>query len=469
MSRLGTGLSIELKQTQKLSPAQLQTIEILQMSSVELEGRIQNELMENPVLEIADSQYDSHEYGESFRLSVDEHSERLAGREDAYDDHDYWDRSFARENGYTSYGGDGSGGIADFEKFYRTEETLAEHLMKQLAGSNCPAESRKAALYIIYSLGSDGYLDADLEEIAEASGSGYENAAAALDVIQSLDPAGVGARSLEECLCLQIDPDDGLGELTKAAIRSYLHEVASGRHDVIARKLKTDQDTAREIIARIKRLDPRPGSQYSDGSSVQYITPDVIVSIAGDEIRISLAGDQPQLTISSYYAELSRTSQDPEVTGYLKERMDKASRLISNIEQRGGTIMSVTRAILEHQKQFMEPGNKILTPLTMQEIAEELGINVSTVSRAVSGKYLHCPGGTYPLRYFFTAEVAGTSRDSILDRIRELIDGEDKARPLSDQKIADLLASESTDISRRTVAKYRDQAGILPASMRRVR
>lgn len=472
MAGLGTGLAIEQKQTMKINPAQLQKIEILQMGSIELEEKIRTELMENPVLEIAESVAEADEQRETDeRSEADSRIEEMdSDPYDSYDDRDYWDMQGTQSvSTSTSTASVTDGGIAAFEKFYRTEETLGEYLIKQLGQAGCTNEVKRAAGYIIYSLNSNGLLDTELSEIAEMASCSMEIVDAALEVVQSLDPAGVGARSIEECLCLQLDPADELTPDAKAVITGYLREIAVGNVKSITRSLDISAERLVRIIELIRTLDPRPCSRFADNLPVQYMNPDVYAEIIDGEIVVYLAGSQPHLCLSSYYSSLYTNSEDPQVKEYLKERIDSALRFISNIEQRNRTILNVTRAIMERQRNFFDFGPGALRPLTMQDVADGLDISVSTVSRAISGKHIHCCGSTYPIKQFFSSEVGGQARDSVLERIKELIAQEDPAHPLSDQKIADILAGESIDISRRTVAKYRDTAGILSTSMRKKR
>lgn len=472
MAGLGIELTTELRQTMKLTPAQLQTVEILQMNAIQLEERVNSELMENPVLEVAEAGADDPAQAQD-KTVIDvpgKTTERDLSDEtpafDRYDDHDYWEtRGHSWGQGRSA---DVSGGIADFEKYYQAENTLVDHLMHQLHATKCPDGVRRACRFVIYSLDKNGFLDMGSEELEEASENTAEEFRQAIPIVQSMDPAGIAARNLEECLCLQLDPEDELAEDARVII-NRLRDISSGKIKAVIRETGITQERLMRILELIKSLDPRPGARFSDGSSQKHITPDVIAEVSGGHASIYMAGSQPHLGLSRYYVELAESTTDEEVRKYLKERIDRAAGLIKNIEQRSNTIISVTRVILEHQNQFLQPGDHTLRPLSMQEVADELEIHVSTVSRAVSGKYLKCPGGTYALRYFFTAEVAGGTRDSILSRIKELIDGEDPEHPLSDQKITDILATEGTEISRRAVAKYRDEAGILSTSQRRKR
>ncbi|MBR2539526.1 MAG: RNA polymerase factor sigma-54 [Mogibacterium sp.] len=434
------GFVTEQKQTMKLSSAQLQMIEILQMSSLELEQRVQNELTENPVLE-ADEQWNSDS---SIRM-------------DSY-----------RESVHASNAPDDAEGVAAFDKFYIQEDTLTDHLMKQLHAISCPDNVRRACRFVIYSLDDNGFLDMTPKELEEASENTAEEFAQAIPIVQSMDPAGIAAANLEECLRLQLDPDD---EMTEDACKviGKLSDIASGNFREVIKQTGITMDRLKAIIEIIRKLDPKPGVRFSSGNAQKYVTPDVLAEIDGGDLVIRTIGRIPHLKLSEYYTDLAKSSDDKEVTKYLRDRIDSANLLIRNIEQRNRTIISVTRSILARQDQFLQNGDKALKPLTMQEVADEIGVNVSTVSRAVNDKYIKCPAGTFALKHFFTGEVAGGTRDSVLKRIKELIAEEDPAKPLSDQKIADILVAENIDISRRTVAKYRDEAWIPPASGRKKR
>ena len=434
------GFVTEQKQTMKLSSAQLQMIEILQLSALELEQKVQTELTENPVLE------------------ADEHwQDENTIRTDTY-----------RESIHYSDNQDSEEGVSAFEKFYIQEDTLTDHLMKQLHAISCPDNVRRACRFVIYSLDDNGFLDMSPAELEAASENTAEEFEQAIPIVQSMDPAGIAAANLEECLKLQLDPSD---ELTEDACKviGMLKEIAAGNFRDIIKAAGISMERLKAVIELIRSLDPKPGARFSSGNSQKYITPDVVAEMSGDELVIRVTGRIPNLSLNPYYTDLVKSSDNQEVAAYLKERIDRANLLIRGIEQRNSTIINVARLILLRQSQFLQNGENSLKPLSMQEVADEIGVNVSTVSRAVNGKYLKCPAGTYAMKHFFTGEVGGGTRDSILKRIRELIDSEDPAKPLSDQKIADILTSENIEISRRTVAKYRDEAGILPTSARKKR
>lgn len=461
------GLQFEQSQKLKLTPSQLRTIEILQMSSVELQQKIADELLENPVLEPASPRPDENGgVEETVWNSADSDENDDIDKFDKYDQCEVYSNLYSDWKGSTEITS-GSSRVAEFEAFYKSTETLREHLMNQLMNTACCDKVRNAVEYIIYSLDSNGYLDISFEEIIHDSEFCADDVTEALGIVRGMHPSGLAAWTLEECLRLQLDDTHKYYEKTCRVIDSMLNDVATGDLRKISRALQSSSEETAEIIAIIKALDPKPGARFSDGSAVQYVIPDVEIEIVSGKAVVCMTDVQPPLALSSYYGNLLKETNDKEVVKYLNEKIDSAKQLILNIEQRKRTVESVTVAILARQRNFLEPGNKILEPLTMQQIADDLGLHVSTVSRAVRDKYIRFPTATYPLKYFFTNEVSGVSRDNIYSRIKAIIASEDRSKPLSDQSISDILMTQGIKTSRRTVAKYRDSMGILPKSMRK--
>lgn len=461
------GLQFEQSQKQKLTPSQLRTVEILQMSSAELQNKISDELLENPVLEPASPRSEEDDGTAEQILDADNSYDN-----DYIDKYEEYDRCDQYKNPYDNWRGSygitsGASRAAEFEAFFKSTETLREHLMNQLMGSICSNQVRDAVEFIIYSLDSNGYLDISFEEIMQDSGHTAQDVSEALAIIRNMNPSGLAAWTLEECLMLQLDDTGKHYTNVRKVVESMLHDVAKGEIKKISRALEVCQEDAAEIISIIKALDPKPGSRFSDGNAIQYVIPDVEIEIISGKAIVHMTDVQPPLSLNNYYCDLLRSTNDKEVIKYLRDRIESANQLISNIEQRKRTIENVTLAILARQRQFLEPGNKILEPLTMQQIADDLNLHVSTVSRAVRDKYIRFPTATYPLKYFFTNEVGGVSRDNIYSKIKSIIALEDRSKPLSDQSISDLLMAQGIRTSRRTVAKYRDSMGILPKSMRK--
>lgn len=464
------GIRIEQSQKVKLTPAQLRTVEILQMSNAELQQKISDELLENPVLEPEPYRPDEPE---GAARQTEEPEEMIGAAEtaesDRFDRYDQCDPAVRKTDSWSSSYGitRGASRAAEFEAFYKSSETLREHLLTQLMGSKCTDAVRTASEFIIYSLDSNGYLDISMEDIVRESGCAADDVRAALSIVRSMDPAGLAAWTLEECLRLQLDKNCPHYADTCKVIETMLHEVATGDIRSISRTLGIDPEDVLRIISIIKGLDPKPGARFSDGDAVQYVMPDIEIEVINGQAIVHMTDVQPPLGLNRYYCDLLENTDDKEVIRYLKDKIESANQLIDNIEQRKRTVESVTLAILARQRNFLEPGNKILEPLTMQQIADDLGIHVSTVSRAVREKYIRFPNSTYPLKYFFTNEVGGVSRDNIYSRIREIIAEEDRSKPLSDNEIVDILRTKGIKTSRRTVAKYRDSMGILPKSLRR--
>ena len=480
MSNMSYGLQQSLKQTQelKLTPEMVQSIRILQMNHLELAEYVSQELIENPMLEEAAPEAET--------MSAEELNCRIQdAEEDRYDRYDAYDLCDRR--GHLEERGSGNGGVADYERFVRQEETLQDHLMNQLRGTRMATGVYRACEYLIGSLDEDGYLLLDEIDLTQDCHVSSEEAKDALILLQSMDPAGVGGRDLRECLKLQLQAKSLLTDAMATLIDSMLEDVAANRIARIAKVLAVTKSQAQFMVNTIRTLEPKPGRRFSDGRAVPYIVPDVIVERAGtscdDEIRAYINdGGTPKLQMSSYYRNLMQSvGKDEELNIYLSERFKSAGSLIQNIQQRNQTILRIVNAIMVRQKQFIEPGNKLLRPMTMQEIADELGLHVSTVSRAIDGKYMQCDGHIYSLRYFFGSGVSmcihdtGAANDgmesvsatSVRRMIRELIQKEDASHPLSDQRISDMLIANGVKISRRTVTKYREIEGIDTASRRR--
>ena len=454
---IGASLELNQKQTIKLTPAQMQAVEILQMSSIELRQKISDELLENPVLEIDYPPAGETDPGQAEYMDYDE---------DSYDDKDRWDGTWSENAGMITNDYRGQGAV-DFEKYLHSEKTLHEHLSNQLMGIKCSDEIRDAAEIVIYSIDSSGYLEADADELAGVYGVEVTVMENAVSIVRGVDPQGIGYKTLQECLKSQLNASDSMYEQICTVIDNMLSEVARGDLKSITKTVGVSYDQASDICNAIRKLEPKPGMRYSDGSAIQYVSPDVSVELDHGRAYISIYGSQPRLAINEYYQNMYETSGEGEVRDYLKDKIGRVNQLIDNIERRNTTIVNVTRSILEHQEHFLNPGNRVLLPLTMQEVADDLGIHVSTVSRAVNGKYLMLAGSTYSLKYFFSTDVNGSSREDVVQEMRKIISEEDPSKPLSDQKISEILISRGFDISRRTVAKYRDAEGILPKSLRK--
>jgi len=363
-----------------------------------------------------------------------------------------------------------------FEMFLSAPVTLTEHLRSQLALMVLDEEVRRAADAILGNLEETGYLSSSLEEIAAAEQIEMATLEAALRAVQSLEPAGIAARSLQECLLLQLESRNARGSVAWQIVESHLKLVESRSVKELARVLGRPVEHIEVALDVIRHLDPKPGIKYS-GPGARQVAPDVYITKDGDQYLIALSDeDLPQLRINGSYRRLLDREQEPdkETRNYIKERFASALQLIRNIEQRKQTILKVCESIVNRQQEFLEDGIDQLRPMMIKDIAEEIGVHPSTVSRAVAGKYAHTPQGVFELRYFFSEAVQGPSGGAIplqtLKRmVKRMIDEEDPAKPLTDDQIAAKLNEQGIRVTRRTVAKYREDLKIPSTHHRRVR
>lgn len=363
-----------------------------------------------------------------------------------------------------------------FETFLSAPVTLADHLQSQLSLILLPDSVRDAALSIIGNLDENGFLTATPEEIATSGGHTIEDVNAGLKAVQSLEPAGVAARDLRECLLLQLASRNGEGGVAWQIVSDHLRLLETRQWKELAKVLRRPIEHIHIAVDVIRHLDPRPGLRYS-AENARVIEPDVYIFKEGDEYIIQLNDeDIPQLRLNSQYRRMLDRDQEPskEVRNYVKERYASALQLMKNIEQRKQTILKVCQAIVRRQTEFLDSGIDHLKPMMIKEVAEEIGVHPSTVSRAVAGKYAHTPQGVFELRYFFSEAVQGPSGSAtpllILKRkVKKMIDEEDKTRPLTDEQITARLQGEGIQVTRRTVAKYREDMKIPSTHERRVR
>jgi RNA polymerase sigma-54 factor len=363
-----------------------------------------------------------------------------------------------------------------FETFLSSPVTLSDHLHTQLSVLVMPENVRDAADIIIGNLDENGYLTIPVEEIATAGEHTVEDVQAALRVVQTLDPAGVGARDLHECLLIQLEGRNARGGVAWEIVTNHLKLVENRQYRELAKVLGRPLDHIQIAVAVIKTLDPRPGLRHS-GPGARTVEPDVYISKDGDEYLIQLNDEEiPQLRLNPQYRKMLDRDQEPskEIRNYVKERYASALQLMKNIEQRKQTIMKVCQSIVRRQVDFLENGLDRLKPMMIKEVAEEIGVHPSTVSRAVAGKYAHTPQGVFELRYFFSEAVQGPSGSAtpllILKRkVKKMIEDEDSRHPLTDEQITERLQAEGIQVTRRTVAKYREDMKIPSTHQRRMR
>ena len=363
-----------------------------------------------------------------------------------------------------------------FETFLSSPVTLCEHLRSQLSYMVLEDEEWDAAEAIIGNLNDDGYLCAPIEELAEIEKIPADLLEEGLKIVQTLEPAGVGARDLQECLLLQLQGMDEQYSTAWYIIRDHLKLLEAKDVAGLTKALNVAPEELDSALGMIRRLDPQPGLRYS-GSGVRVVEPDVTITKDGEDYIIQMNDeDIPQLRLNAQYRKMLERDNGAtkEVRNYVKERYTSAIQLMKNIEQRKQTILRVCQVIVRRQLEFLAAGIDQLKPMMIKEVAEEIGVHPSTVSRAVAGKYAHTPQGVYELRFFFSEAVQGPSGAAtpllILKRmVKKMIDEEDKRHPLTDEKIAEQLKAQGIHVTRRTVAKYREDMSIPSTHERRVR
>jgi RNA polymerase sigma-54 factor len=483
-------MAIDLRLTQRLSqqlvmtPQLRQAIKILQVSRAELESLIDHELAENPLLEEtaevreespADSLGVDAEGGdESFDTAPAESEAAEAADLREIDWKDYLE----------TYGNDMQGSISgsardDDEDRRSTLEnmmvkgtSLTDHLMWQLRLSELTPQEEYVGALIIGNLDNDGYLPMSVEEVAFLANTDRDIVERVLACVQRFDPPGVAARSLSECLLIQLRELGLEDSLAATIVRDHLPMLESRRFDRLAKELGIAPEAVADAAKIISVLEPKPARDYGEGD-VRYVIPDVYVHKVGDEYVVTLNEEGlPRLRVSSFYRRMLGTDGSPEARGYIQEKMRAATWLIKSIHQRQRTLYMVTHSIVKFQWTFLDKGVSCLRPLVLKDVAQDIGMHESTVSRATAGKYVHTPQGIFELKYFFTSSLRSgygeeVSAESVRERIRAIIENEDPRKPLSDQYIAQVLARENVDIARRTVAKYRELMGILPSSRRK--
>ncbi|MCS7026060.1 MAG: RNA polymerase factor sigma-54 [Bryobacteraceae bacterium] len=363
-----------------------------------------------------------------------------------------------------------------FETFLSSPVTLASHLEQQLALMVLTDPVRAAADVIVGNLDENGYLNDRLEDLAALGNFQLEDLEAALKAVQSCDPAGVGARNPRECLLLQLESRNGKGGVAWQIVSDHMKLLETRQFKELAKVLGRPLEHIQIAVQVIRHLDPRPGLRYS-GPAARQVEPDVYIYKDGDDYIIQISDeDLPQLRLNSQYRRLIDRDQEPskEVRNYMRERYASALQLMKNIEQRKQTIFKVCQAIVNRQTEFLERGIDYLRPMMIKDVAEEIGVHASTVSRAVANKYAHTPQGVFELRFFFSEAVQGPSGGGtplliLKRRVKKMIEEEDPAHPLTDEQITERLLAEGIQVTRRTVAKYREDMKIPSTHQRRRR
>lgn len=529
MSSLSPRLQVRVQQKQILTPGLVQMVSLLQLNRLELKDMITAEIAQNPVLEEATdgteelspeelqplleaeragdpadkSILDNTPAQEPFDTMGDgvgdgpgdmeafaavageapagvaepaEATDAPATTSDPFDEIDfgsYFDDYL--DPGFKSPAAEASD-KPSFETFLSSPVTLSDHLHSQLALLPLTETVRDAADGVVGNLDENGYLLSAPEDMAIEGQHTIEDVRSAIRVVQTLDPAGVAASDLRECLLLQLESRNAKGGVAWNIVADYLKLVESRQTKELAKVLKRPMEHVQVALDVIRHLDPRPGLRYS-GAGARVVEPDVYIFKDGEDYIIQVSDDDiPQLRLNPQYRKMIDREQEPDkdVRNYVKERYASAIQLMKNIEQRKQTILKVCQCIVGRQLEFLEHGLEHLKPMMIKEIAEEIGVHPSTVSRAVSSKYAHTPQGVYELRYFFSEAVQGPSGGGtplllLKRRVKKMIEEEDRAHPLTDEQITERLQGEGIDVTRRTVAKYREDMRIPSTHQRRSR
>jgi RNA polymerase sigma-54 factor len=438
-------LGLRLEQSQKLLLTQKMqlSIQLLQMNSLELAKYIEKEISENPTLDIS--------YNDTYNKEMyDYFTSKSENRGESYEEKEE---------------------ISPFN-FITSKKTLKEYLYEQVNELNIEDRVKIICEYIIENIDSKGYLSVSLEELSSELIMPLPSIEKALEIVQSLEPAGIASRNITECLKLQLQRKGFEDEKLYTIINDYLQLIADNKISAIANELGIDIKTVQYYGDIIKKLEPKPSRGYFTGDDVKYIVPDATIKRIGDEFYIIMNDSViPRITVSNEYKDIYSHGEDEKAKEYIKEKIDRALFLVKSIESRKNTIYRILEEILKIQKGYFLIGSSELKPMTLKDIAESLSLHESTVSRAIKEKYILTERGTVRIKDLFTSKLTSTlgavSSKNIKDRIQIKIDEEDKSSPLSDEKISEILKDEGFTVSRRTVAKYREELSIKTSNKRK--
>lgn len=499
---MSQGLTLQARLTQSLvlAPQLQQSLALLQAPTLELKALVEQELQQNPVLEeVASAEPELADRrdadGESISeaadpteppadLTFDPATEKPAPEpaDDFQAEFDHlsqldqeWRDHYSQSNAPLRPSAEDEERRQFMFDSLVASTSLQEKLLEQVRDSDLKPELWPVAELIIGNIDDYGYLKATVDEMASSTGIAPEAIMEALKAVQSFDPAGIGARDLRECLMLQLDRLGEQNSLEYQIIRDHMDALGRRRIPEISRTTGQDVDEVQDAIARIARLEPRPGRAFLPDNDL-FVVPEVFVTRSGDDYVISTNNDHiPHLRISNTYKDLmSGGDKNPEVRNYIREKIRAGKFLIKSLHQRQQTITNIAREIVNRQREFMDKGVAFLKPMTMVQIAEVVGVHETTVSRAVSGKYMETPQGVFEMKYFFTAGISTStgegamSNTSVKDMIADIFKNENSTKPLSDQEVVKMLGEKGIVIARRTVAKYRTELNILPSNLRKV-
>ena len=466
--------SLGLAQQLIMTPQLQQAIKLLQLSRIELLETISEEIEENPVLEELLEEEDK-EPGEKKDEAVQETPDlpEVTVEETARDDVD-WDNYLSEYNSDWAETHYEERDALSFENITATKTNLTSHLMWQLNMSNLDEENREIGVHIIGNLDEDGFLDIPLEEISQITGFPLQKVVDTLCAIQHFDPVGIASRDTRECLLSQLRFHQLGGTVVEKIVTDHMKALEERKYAQIANALSIQIQDVVSAVSVIQGLEPRPGRIYSAADTI-YITPDIYVFKVGDDYEIVQNEDGlPKLRISAYYKKILR-SKDPlseHTRTYVQEKLRSAAWLIKSIHQRQRTIYRVTESIVRFQRGFFDNGISSLKPLVLRDVAEDIEMHESTVSRVTTNKYVYTPQGLFELKFFFNSSIGrldggSIASESVKDQIRRIIKTENKAKPYSDKEIEGIMHEHNISVARRTVAKYRESMDILPSRKRK--
>lgn len=468
---MGIKLSQELRQTQRLSPLQIQTIKLLELPIQDLEQHVRKQIEENPVLD-EDTKVEEEDPQEPRQVSLSDY------KDDSVPSYNYYVNNRGKD-APEQYGND-----------FSVKESFTESLEEQLGCRNLSAHDSQVANFIIGSLDSDGYLRRDIDSLVDDMAfrcnveTSYDEVLRLLGVVQDLEPAGVGARDLRECLLLQLrgakdtEPYNDAREI----LDKYFEDFTAKHYTRIMQRMGIDSDRLKAAMKKILKLNPAPGGQIDDSYAdrAQQVVPDFILTVENGEPVVTMPRfNIPDLKVNKKYADIllrgehSKERADKEAASFVKQKLDSAKWFIEALKQRQNTLMKTMQAIVDYQKDFFVDGDETnLRPMVLKDIAAVTGFDISTISRVVNSKYVETPGGIYSLKYFFSEGLENADGEEVSTRelkkaLQDIVDSEDKSKPYTDDTLVDMMTDRGYKVARRTIAKYRDQLGIPTARLRK--
>ncbi len=475
-------MSLNLKQTQSLmmTPQLQQAIKLLTLTHMEMTSVIAKEMMENPMLEESGGESTKKELEARNKDTVEKKSDDFSGPDliDKSKDNFDWDKYVQNYNSTSStpYTKEvrSKDDAPNYENMVSRGENLAEHLSWQLRMENLTGEEWAFAESVIHNINDEGYLDENLEELLAQSKLEREDALELLKMIQFLDPVGCGTSGLQECLLVQAQALEEAVPLVELLIKNHLDDLIKKDFKKIEKETGVEIEKIKDAELVLHSFNPKPGRLISS-EETQYVVPDIYIADIGGELVVRLNNEGvPRLRVSNLYKGLiNKSEKNDETSEYVQDKLRSALWLIKSIENRQKTIEKVAHAIIKYQPEFFKRGPVALKPMILKDIANEIGVHESTVSRVTTNKFVHTPLGVFELKYFFNAGIGGKNggidiaSESLKLKIKQLVDNEDRRKPLSDQKIADILSKSDIKVARRTVAKYREILNILPSSKRK--